>query len=248
MFKSSSFSFKSISDCLLDFLFPASCAVCGKPVSKNGELCPDCWKLFDWISSPKCYKCGYPFPADLDLGDKPLCPVCAAGKSELDFIRSACVYNDISRDVILPFKHSGHISYAKFMSKSMINALQDLNLKPDVVLPVPLSHRRLFHRGYNQAVLLARDIARFYGVALDFDSVKRIHRPDMGHKNAKQRAENIAGVFKILKPHNIKDRNILIVDDVMTTGATLAELYKVLKKGGANKVYGVTFARVVRAI
>lgn len=244
----SKFFLGSLCNVVLDFLFPATCAICDKTVSKNGELCPDCWKLFEWISNPKCYKCGYPFPADLDLGDKPLCPVCAAGKSELDFVRSVCVYNDISRDVILPFKHSGRIAYAKFMSKAMINALRDLDLKPDLVLPVPLSNRRLLHRGYNQATLLSRDIAKYYKTKLDFDSVHRIHRSDMGHKNAKQRAENIAGVFKVLKPNNIKNKNILIVDDVMTTGATFAELYKTLKKAGANEVYGVTFARVVKAI
>lgn len=240
--------FGSLRKAILDFLFPATCAVCDKPVSKNGELCPGCWNKFDWISKPKCYRCGYPFPADLDLGDKPLCPVCASGKCELDFIRSACVYNDISRDVILPFKHSGRIAYSKFMSKAMINALQDLDVKPDLVLPVPLSYRRLFHRGYNQATLLAYDIAKHYKTKLDFDNVHRIHRSDMGHKNATQRAENIAGVFKVLKPNKIKGKDILIVDDVMTTGATFAELYKVLKKAGANKVYGVTFGRVVRAI
>lgn len=239
---------KNIYDIILNFLFPATCPLCENPVSADGELCPSCWAKFQWISNPKCCKCGYPFPANLDLGNRPLCPTCASGNCELDFIRSACVYDDASKATILPFKHSGHISYNKFMSKAMISALQDMETKPDVVLPVPLSNRRLFHRGYNQAALLSKQIAKYYDVKIDHDSVYRIHRSDMGHKNAKQRAENISGVFKVIRPDNIKDKNILVVDDVMTTGATFAELNKVLKKSGAKSVSGITFSRVVRAI
>ena len=232
----------------IEFLFPSSCPVCGAPVSTHGELCADCWTTFSWISNPKCIKCGYPFPANIDLGDRPLCPVCAAGDCVLDFIRAACVYDEVSRSVMLPFKHSGKIKYARFMSRAMIWALRDMKDIPDVVMPVPLAWRRLCHRGYNQATLLAKPIAAAIGVKIDIDSVRRIYRPDMGHKNAVQRAENIKGVFKVVRPDKIRGRKILLVDDVMTTGATFAELKKVLMKAGASAVYGVVFCRVVRAI
>lgn len=195
-----------------------------------------------------CIKCGYPFPADLDLGGMPLCPVCAAGKCELDLIRSACVYDDASRSAILPFKHGGRIKYARFMSRAMIWALRDTDIDADVVMPVPLASRRLFKRGYNQATLLARPIARALGVPMDLDSVRRKYRPDMGHKNARQRMENIRGVFSVINPDRIRGRKILLVDDVMTTGATFSELRRVLIRAGASAVYGVTFCRVVRAI
>lgn len=233
---------------LVEFLFPSSCPLCAQPVSTDGELCADCWSSFNWISNPKCEKCGYPFPANIDLGVRPLCPHCAAGCCELDLIRSACVYDDVSRDAMLPFKHSGRIKYANFMSRSMIWALRDVDIKPDIIIPVPLAYRRMFHRGYNQATLLAYPIAKAFGVGVDVDSMRRDFRSDMGHKNASQRAENVRGVFHVIKPDKIRGKKILLVDDVMTTGATFSELYKVLKKAGAAEIYGVTFCRIVRAI
>ena len=237
------FSQKSI-----EFLFPSSCPLCGMPVSTHGELCGDCWNAFNWISNPKCSHCGYPFPANLDFDNAALCPNCASGGCVLDLIRAACTYDDSARGAVLPFKHAGRIKNARFMSRAMIWALRDTDISPDIVMPVPLAWRRLFHRGYNQAALLARPIAHVFGVPMDVDSVHRLYRPDMGHKNAAQRAENIHGVFTVINPDKIRGRNILLVDDVMTTGATFSELRRVLVNAGAKSVYGVVFCRVVRAI
>ncbi len=177
-----------------------------------------------------------------------MCPICAAGDCELDLIRSACRYDDASRATVLPFKHAGRTSYSYFMARSMIWALRDTDIKPDIVMPVPLAYRRLCKRTYNQATLLARPIARAYGVKMDLASVRRKYRPDMGHKNARQRNENIHGVFTVVHPDKIRGRNILLVDDVMTTGATFRELRRVLTHAGAASVYGVTFCRVARTV
>ncbi|MBQ7290040.1 MAG: ComF family protein [Alphaproteobacteria bacterium] len=233
---------------ILEFLFPPACPLCGTPVSTHGELCATCWTSINWIDNPKCARCGYPFPADLDLGGMPLCPVCAVGKSELDWIRSACVYDDASKGAMLPFKHAGKIQYARFMSRAMIWALRDIDMDADIIMPVPLARRRLFKRGYNQATLLARPIAHAYGLKMDLDSVRRKYRDDMGHKNARERAENIRGVFSVVQPDKIRGKKILLVDDVMTSGATFSEMRRVLIRAGATAVYGVTFCRVVRAI
>ena len=233
---------------MIGFLFPPACPLCDTPVSTHGQLCGTCWAAINWIDNPKCYRCGYPFPANLDLDDRPMCPVCAAGKCELDWIRSACVYDDASRSAMLPFKHGGRIRYARFMSHAMIWALRDIDVDADIVMPVPLASRRLFHRGYNQATLLARPISRALGVPMDLDSVHRKYRPDMGHKNSRERAANIHGVFSVITPDKIRGKKILLVDDVMTTGATFAELRRILIASGAVAVYGVSFCRVVRAI
>ena len=233
---------------VIEFLFPPACPLCDTPVSTHGELCADCWVAISWIDNPKCAKCGYPFPADLDLGGTPLCPTCASGNCELDWIRSACVYDDVSRSAMLPFKHGGRVSYSCFMSRAMIWAMRDIDVDVNIVMPVPLANRRLFKRGYNQATLLAKPIARMLGVSMDLDSVRRVYRSDMGHKNARQRRENIHGVFNVVKPDMIRGKRILLVDDVMTTGATFSELRRVLMRAGAVAVYGVTFCRVVRAI
>ena len=233
---------------ILNFLYPPVCPVCNESVESHGALCAKCWSQFNWISNPKCFKCGYPFPADLDLGDKPLCPHCAAGECDLDFIRSSCVYDDVSKNIMLPFKHASNLKYQTLMSRAMINALRDLNLDIDIVMPVPLAWKRLFKRGYNQATLLARPIAKHYNAYLDVDTVARKYKQNMGHKTAKQRRENVHGVFKVIDKDKIRGKKILLVDDVMTSGATFYELNRVLRNAGASAVYAVSFCRVVHAI
>ena len=114
-------------------------------------------------------------------------------------------------------------------------------------MPVPLASRRLFQRGYNQATLLSREIAHVYGAPIDFDSVCRKYRPNMGHKTHAQRREHIRGVFNVAKPERIKGKKILLVDDVLTSGATFDELARVLRRAGVAEIYGVVFCRVVRA-
>ena len=233
---------------ILNFLYPPICPICNDAVESHGALCAKCWSEFNWISNPRCFKCGYPFPADLDLGPHPLCPHCASGECELDFIRSACVYDDVSKNIMLPFKHASRLKYQTLMARAMINALRDLDIKVDVVIPVPLAYRRLFKRGYNQATLLSRPIAKYFNADIDVDSVHRKYRPDMGHKSAKQRRENVRGVFKIVDKNKIKGKSVLLVDDVMTSGATFYELNRVLRKAGVSHVYAVSFCRVVHAI
>jgi ComF family protein len=238
---------------LLDFLFPPRCPICGESVSKHGQICAVCWNRFDWITDPKCARCGYPFPANIENDGKMLCPNCIAKKTKLDWMRSACVYDDASRNIMLPFKHGAQLQFCDVMSRAMCNSLRELQLQNDtttelLVMPVPLATRRLWKRGYNQAALLARPIAKILNAKIDYNSVRRKHRADMGHKNARQRAENIRGVFIVRNPDKIKGRTILLVDDVFTTGATFNELAKILKKAGASWVGGVTFCRVVRAI
>ena len=94
-----------------------------------------------------------------------MCPNCAAGGCVLDLIRSACTYDDASRGAVLPFKHAGRVNYATFMARAMIWAMRDVEISPDIVMPVPLAYGRLFHRGYNQSTLLARPIANAFGNA-----------------------------------------------------------------------------------
>ena len=233
---------------ILNFIYPPVCPICGDSVETHGTMCGKCWATFNWISNPKCYKCGYPFPADLDLGLTPMCPHCAAGECDLDFIRSACVYDDVSKNIMLPFKHASRLKYQTLMSRAMINCVRDLNIDVDVVIPVPLAYKRLFKRGYNQATLLARPIAKHFNAVLDVDSLTRKYRPDMGHKTSKQRQENVRGVFEIKNSDNIRGKKILLVDDVMTSGATFYELNRVLRKAGVSAVYAVSFCRVVHAI
>ena len=233
-------------DVVVNFLFPPLCPVCSVRIETHGELCADCFGTFEWIDDPKCERCGYPMPSDASVARQ--CPACASGASKLEWLRSACVYDDASRGVLLPFKYGGRVAHANFMSRAMIWAMRDVVADFDLIMPVPLARRRLVFRSYNQATLLARPIARAAGVALDVDSVRRRHRRDMGHLTPRQRRENIRGVFNVVYPERVRGRKILLVDDVFTSGATMDEMRRVLMRSGAAAVYGVTFARVVRTV
>ena len=177
-----------------------------------------------------------------------LCPDCVGTKSKLDWLRSAAAYDGAARDAMLPFKHGGRLEFQYMMARAMTALLRELPNDLVVVMPVPLAARRLWKRGYNQAAILARPIAKHLGAEIDFDSVRREFRPDMGHKGAKARKRNIRGVFRVRRPDNVRGRAVLLVDDVRTTGATMEELARVLKRAGAKWVGGITFCRTIRAI
>lgn len=134
------------------------------------------------------------------------------------------------------------------MTRAMISTIRELPNRPDLIIPVPLSNRRLFKRGYNQATLLSRPIAKHLKIRMETNLIRRKHKRDMGHMNFKQRHGHIKNVFTIASPDKIRGKTILLVDDVMTSGATFGELNRVLKNAGAANVYGVVFCRVVRAI
>jgi ComF family protein len=242
------FTINAVLEYILDFLFPPRCPACAAPTTEHGQICAGCWNKFNWISDPKCAKCGYPFPANIEKSATLLCPDCQTADSKLDWMRSAAVYDDQSRDMMLGFKHGGRLEFTGPMSRAMIALLRELPKGPFVVMPVPLALRRLWKRGYNQAAILARPIATRLNAPVDYDSVRRIYRADMGHKNARMRRMNVRGVFQIKRPDKINGKKILLVDDVHTTGATFDELARVLKKVGAKWVGGITFCRTVRAI
>ena len=233
---------------ILDFIFPPRCPICGELVSGHGQICISCWNKFNWLGDPKCARCGYPFPANLERAKTMLCSDCIGNITKLDWARAACAYDDASREMMLAFKHGGKLQNGIPMSRAMTPLLRELPVKEVIVMPVPLAYRRLWKRGYNQASILARPIAKRLGAPVDYDSVRRIHRADMGHKNKDQRKRNIAGVFRIVRPDKIRGHAVLLVDDVFTTGATMNELAKVLKKAGAKWVGGITFCRIVKAI
>ena len=238
-------SILKIFNSFLEFIFPSTCPICKKRVLSNNDLCSECWNQINWISSPKCFKCGYPFPANLDKDEFSLCPDCMLNESNIEMIRSSCEYDNFSRKIILAFKYSNALRYNKLIYNSMIRVIKEIEDKIDLIIPMPLSYFRLVKRGYNQATLIAKPIAKYLKVKLDINSVKRKYMKSTRGKTFKQRKEDIKNVFKVINTNNIKGKTILLVDDVMTTKSSLEELAKTLKKAGANKIFAVTFARTV---
>ncbi len=239
---------KKLFSAFINFLFPHCCPVCKNPIERDALLCAQCLDSLTWINDPKCVKCGYPFPGEASAETGAMCPVCAAGLNELDWVRSSVEYDEFSKQIVLAFKYSDAFRYTRLMSRAMMLNLAELPGNVDLVMPVPLAYKRIVKRGYNQATILAAPIAKILNVKMDIDSIWREHRKDMGHLNPRQRAENIRGVFHVKHPQNIRGKTILLVDDVMTSGATFGELRRVLKRAGAKAVYGVTFCRVVRTV
>jgi ComF family protein len=231
---------------LLDIFFPRICAVCEKDIA-DGPMCGTCHIAFGSkeIRSPLCVKCGDPFISK--EGTDHACGKCLTVKLPFNFARSGFIYDGAVAESIHRFKYSGKIILANPLGALMASHAEALKLKPDVVVPVPLHGKRLKARGFNQSLMLARAVAKRLGVKTDWAGLKRTKPtlPQIGLKH-NERAENVAGAFEVITPSLFKSKKVLLIDDVFTTGATITECAKTLKKSGAE-VSILTLARVVKS-
>ncbi len=230
----------------LDVLFPPRCLKCGDSVTRTGALCAGCWSGITFIAPPYCAVCGLPF--DYDAGPEAACGPCSAATPPFDRARAVFVYNDDSRDLVLTFKHADRTQAAPAFAEWLARAGDGLLAEADLIAPVPLHRRRLFARRYNQSGLLARHLAR-HGPGLFAPEllVRRKATPPQGRMNAAARRRNVRGAFAIRDAAAVEGRRVLLIDDVYTTGATVAECTRVLVRAGAKAVDVLTLARVVRA-
>lgn len=235
---------------VLNFIFPPTCIICDSNLFLNDGLCSDCLNELNFITKPFCNCCGYPFDLqEYEVLDSFLCGKCLAKHYKFDMARSVLCYNDISKKIILPFKHADKTAYKNFIAKLMINAGADLLKDTDIIIPVPIHFSRLLKRKYNQATLLSNIISVKTKIPVCYDILFRIKKTkSQGHLTTKQRQANVLNAFAVKNADKIKGKKILLIDDVFTSGATLNECAKILKKNGAGKVYVLTFARVVHNV
>lgn len=230
----------------LDLILPPRCFGCGDVTSEHHVLCPHCWKDCTFLSSPWCTLCGWPFP--YEIPEQALCPSCSRLPPLFIQCRSALAYQDGTRGFILKLKQGDGTHLAPGLSRLMIRAGQDILSQTDLLVPVPLHWRRLFLRQYNQATLLSHQITRQTNIPTHTDLIKR-HRSTrkQGHQNRKERSANVRGAFTIPpdKAPFLKGKRLTLIDDVFTTGATLSECARILRKGGAKEVRALTLARVI---
>lgn len=234
---------------LVDSMLPPRCLHCQAIVEGEAALCPECWPLFDFLSAPLCHSCGFPFEYDPGPADTQ-CAACLAHPPHFDRARSVLVYGEHSRQIILDFKHGDRTWPAPAFGRWLARAGAELTAEADIAAPVPLHRSRLYARRYNQASLLAQALGRATGLAVQPDLLAR-HRatPSQGHMSPTARRRNVQGAFR-LRPgfeELVRDRRVLLVDDVLTTGATAGECARTLKRAGAAAVDVLTLARVVRA-
>jgi ComF family protein len=237
---------------VLDALLPPRCLGCGVVVEDPGALCAACWGKTGFIAAPHCARCGLPFelaPAESTYAPALECGSCVADPPRFDRARAAMRYDEGARGLVLRFKHADATHAAPGYARWMARAGAELLADCDLIAPVPLHRWRLLWRRYNQSALLAQALGRVAGRPVMPDLlVRRRHTPSQGRLDRARRHANVAGAFALRPGHAgaIKGKRVLLVDDVMTTGATVAECAKVLRKAGAAAVDVLTLARVVR--
>lgn len=211
-------------------------------------LSPEAWTRVRFIDAPACDGCGLPF--DFDQGESARCPTCLARPAAFDRARAACLYDDHSRDLILKLKHADRTDLAPLFARWLGRAAGDLLEAADVIVPVPLHRWRLLSRRYNQAAEVARRLAALTGVRYGPDLlVRRRATQSQGGKTAVGRRRNVAGVFAVPNGwrRRLDGRRVLVVDDVLTTGATAEACARALKAAGASGVDVAVIARVRQA-
>ena len=230
---------------LVDLVLPLRCAKCGVPIGDKATLCAACWADLTFITAPLCSCCGMPFSFAAP-GDS-RCGVCILHPPPFARARSALVYDEACRGLILSFKHGDRTDLAPIFGRWLMRAGTDLLAGADYLVPVPLHRWRLFRRRYNQAALLAHALGRESGVPVLPDLLlRRRATPSQGGLGRRGRARNVAGAFALhrRKTACVPGRSFLLVDDVHTTGATIGECAKLLARAGAAKVEVLTLARV----
>ncbi|MDR3506747.1 MAG: ComF family protein [Caulobacteraceae bacterium] len=229
----------------LDLIYPPQALDGGtRPLSEG--LSAPAWSRIHFITDPLCDGCGAPF--EYAVAER--CAACLARPKAFARARSAVVYDQASRDLILKFKHADRLDLARLFTGWIGRAAADLLAEADVIAPVPLHPGRLLRRRYNQAAEIARPLARRTGLTYLPDALRRKRATEsQGGKSGSGRRRNVAGAFEVPagRRRQVEGRRILLIDDVLTTGATAEACAKALLRAGAAQVTLATVARVREA-
>ncbi len=232
---------------ILEFFLPRLCLFCGTAVGEEAAVavCPECEAQIVWVESPLCTCCGAVF-ASQDGADR-VCGDCIADLPPFSRARAAAIYNrppdGPAAQAIKRFKFTRQMAYLPVMQHWLQRPLcLELVADADLIVPVPLHPKRLKQRGFNQALFLAR---AFPQMPLAREAVVRVrHTVPQVELKPKERRDNVKGAFAVPDPALVKGKNVLLLDDVYTTGSTVKECAKVLRRAGARQVEVLTVARV----
>lgn len=226
-------------------IWPQTSLVTGKEVAGPGVVEPEYWSQLKFITGAVCARCGVPFEIEVEPGQ--VCGACTARPPVYERARAALEYGDVSRQIVLSLKHAGRRDGLATLAAWMATAGAELVEEADMLVPVPLHYVRLVRRGFNQSVWLAAALSRRTGKPVHVDLLHRSrHTPIQGGLSPDARRRNVAGAFSVPKRHRrrLEGKRVLLVDDVLTTGATAQACARALKSGGASSVDVVTLARV----
>lgn len=218
----------------LDLFFPPWCIGCGR---EGKYICDSCREKLPLISPPICLKCGRP------LTEENICPGCIEGTVAIDGIRAPFLFHGVIRQAIHELKYRNLKAIAPSLAGFLHEYLLDNPLPGDVLVPVPIHRTRRRERGYNQSSLIAREISRRNGLPVIEDClIRSINTPPQVRTNsASERRKNITDAFSCVNDR-LKGRQVILIDDVSTSGATLNTCAGVLKASGAAGVWGLTIA------
>ncbi len=237
---------------LLHFLFPSPCRSCGGmlDVGRRSLFCSTCWARMLAVAPPVCPQCGWPFPSPRALEASPahLCARCRTTRVHFAVARAATLYGGEgpAREAILAFKHTGRDTLGRHLAGLMAERSGPIAAEGpwDVLVPVPLHPRRKRERGFNQAAFLARHVGRRMGVPVAAGALRRVRETPPQAGDPADRRRNVRGAFTVARPADVAGRHVLLIDDVLTTGATANECARVLRRAGARRVGVFSLARV----
>jgi competence protein ComFC len=243
---------KSAIDALTSVFAPAPCRICGHILLNASRIpvCETCLNSFERITEPMCQRCGRPFVSEVALqAITPQCRLCRADFYSFDSARSFAIYGETLSQAITLLKYEEISRLGVWFGERLAEIASSLlseQWRPDAVVPVPLHEERRRERGYNQAELVARQTAKLLRLSLRVDLLVRIRpRPPQLLLSRSERWKCVRGAYGTRKGRRVDKLNILLIDDVMTTGATLDACAQTLKKAGAGSVMGLTVARMI---
>jgi ComF family protein len=236
---------RQVGRAVVDGVLPPRCLACGETIGEPDSLCGRCWGRITFFGPPWCIACGLPFPHP--MGEDALCGACARERRSWDRARAVLRYDKNSRRLVLGLKHGDRTHLAAAFGRWMHRAGTEVLAGADLLVPVPLHWTRLLRRRYNQAALLAQAIRSIGGPPIAADwLVRRRRTRSQGHLGPVARDRNVRGPFAIKPGRSFAGKRVVIIDDVITTGATVEECARVLKRAGAASVSVLTLARAVR--
>ena len=231
----------------LDAALPPLCPSCREPLGDGAGLCAACWSKLSFIEKPYCARLGIPFI--YDPGPGLLSMEAIAAPPAYDRARAAVRYDDVARALVQAFKYGDRLDLAPMMGQWMARAGSELLGGADALIPVPLHWRRLWSRRFNQSAALAGAISKICGVPLLHDALKRVRATAQQVGLSKtERADNVQGAFRVPDKSQTAGRRLVLIDDVLTSGATADTCAKALLRAGAAHVDVLVFARVVAAV
>jgi ComF family protein len=226
---------------LLDFALPARCAGCAEVIADVGSFCPSCWGRMEWLGNSGCQRCGLPL-AGTEIDH---CARCLADPPKLDRMRAVVAYDEIPRSIVLRLKYGRKVALARTMARYMTPLKGDWG-SDALIVPVPLHRWRLWGRGFNQSTLVARELARSWGLETDSQILRRLNRTrPLKGLNHRQRRKAVAGAFRA-SGDRVKGKTVILIDDVLTSGSTAEACSRALRRAGAGRIELICWARVVR--